>query len=292
MILVVGATGLVGGRITRELIQRRQEVRILVRPGSAYQTLVADSAQPVFGDLKEPASLAAALAGVETVITTASAGSRGGADTPQTVDLEGNHHLIDAARRSGVAQVVFVSALNADESSPQALPRAKAKSEAYLRASGLTYTILAPNGIMDVLLPLIVGRPALEGRPVTLVGEGLRRHSWVAARDIAAYAVAAVGHPAALNQRFIIGGPQAISWRDIVASYARALGRPIPVQTIAPGELLPGLPPAPGLAEFLSGVMAALETFDSPIAMDDLARTFGVQPTSLDEFVECAAPTA
>ena len=263
-----------------------------MRPGSAYQALVAGGAQPIFGDLKEPASLAPALRGVETVITTASTGSRGGADTPQTVDLEGNRHLIDAACRSGVGQFVFVSALSADEASPVALARAKAKSEEYLRASGVAYTILAPNGIMDVMLPLIVARPALEGRPVTLVGEGRRRHSWVAARDVAAFAVAAVGHPAALNQRLVIGGAEAISWRDVVAGYERVLGRPIPVQTIAPGGLLPGLPPAQGLAEFLSGVMAELETYDSPIEMDELARTFGVRLTSLDEVVQCTMANA
>ena len=52
---------------------------------------------------------------------------------------------------------------------------------------------------MDVLLPLMVGYPVRHGRPVTLAGEGCRRHSFVAARDLAAFAVAAVNHPAALE---------------------------------------------------------------------------------------------
>jgi len=72
MILVVGSTGLVGGMIIRRLLEQRTDVRILVRPGSDYQPLVEAGAQPVEGDLKNPASLAAACAGVETVITTAS----------------------------------------------------------------------------------------------------------------------------------------------------------------------------------------------------------------------------
>jgi NADH dehydrogenase len=269
--------------IARDLLGQGRDVRILVRPGSPYQSLVEAGAMPFAGDLKDPASLVAACAGVETVVTTASAGQRGGADTPQTVDLEGNRHLINAARGAGVRQFIFVSAFSADEESPIPLPRAKAQTEAYLRDSGLPHTILAPNGIMDVMLPLIVGGPVRAGRPVTLVGEGRRRHSLVAARDVAAFAVASVGHPAALGRRVVVGGPEAVSWRDVVAAYERALGQPIPVRTIAPGELLPDLPPVPGLAELVSGLLAAMETFDSPIDMTEAARTFGVRLTPLDE---------
>ena len=285
MILVVGATGLVGGMTTRGLLKQGNDLRILVRPGSPYQPLVDAGAQPVLGDLKDPPSLAAACAGVKTVITTASAGQRGGDDTPQTVDLEGNQHLIDAARAVGVRQFIFVSAFSADEDSPVPLARAKAQTEAYLRRSGLPYTILAPNGILDVVLPLVVGGPVRAGQPVTLVGEGRRHHSWVAAADVAAFAVAAVGHPAAVNRRLAIGGPEAVSWRDVIAVYEAVLGRPLPVETIAPGELLPNLPPIPGLTELLSGLLAAMETFDSPIDMTEATGTFGVQLTPLEEVV-------
>jgi hypothetical protein len=88
-----------------------------------------------------------------------------------------------------------------------------------------------------------------------------------------------------LGRRFAIGGPAAISWRAAIGTYERALGRAIPVRTIAPGELLPDLPPVPGLAELVSGLLAALETFDSPIDMVETARTFGVRPTPLDRVV-------
>jgi uncharacterized protein YbjT (DUF2867 family) len=285
MILVVGATGLVGGMIARSVLEQGRDVRILVRPGSNYQPLVDMGAKPIEGDLKDLASLIPACSGVEALITTATAGSRGGADTPQAVDLEGNRHLIDAARQAGVRQFIFISTIAAHEASPVPVLRAKAQTEAYLRASGLPHTILAATTLMDLLLPLVVGGPARAGQPVTLVGEGRRRHSFVAARDVAAFAVAAVGHPAALNRRIIVGGPETVSLRDVAATYERVLGHPVPVQTIAPGELLPNLPPVPGLAEVVSGMLAALETFDSPIDMAETERTFGVRLTPLEEFV-------
>jgi NADH dehydrogenase len=285
MILVVGATGLVGGMIARGLLREGRDVRALVRPDSNARPLVEAGAAPVLADLKDPPSLIPACAGVETVITTATAGSRGGADTPQTVDLEGNRHLIDAARAAGVRRFIFVSTIAADEESQVPLLRAKAATEAYLRDSGLPHTIVAAATIMDLLLPLVVGGPARAGRPVTLIGEGRRRHSFIAARDLAAFAVAAVGHPAAPGRRVVVGGPAAVSLRDAVAAYERALGHPIPVRTIPPGELLPDLPPLPGLAETISGMLAVLETFDSPIDMAETARTFGVRLTPLDEVV-------
>lgn len=292
MILVVGATGLVGGMIARSLLARGKDVRILVRPGALYQPLVDMGAQPVEGDLKDRASLLPACAGVETVITTASAGSRGGADTPQTVDLEGNRSLVDAARAAGVRQLIFTSTIAAAEDSPLPLLRAKAATEAYLRISGLHYTILAPTTLMDVLLPLVVGGPALAGRPVTLVGEGRRRHSFVAARDVAAFAVAAAGHPEAIDRRIVIGGPQALSLRDVVSIYERLLGRSIDIRSIPPGEFLPNLPPEPGLAEIISGMTAALDRYESQVEMSETARIFGVPLTRLEDLVAAQAAPA
>lgn len=288
MILVVGATGLVGGMITRTLLEQGRTVRMLVRPGSTYQGFVDRGAGPSLGDLKDPDSLARALRGVDVIITTASAGSRGGVDTAQTVDREGNRNLIEAARAANVKQLIFVSALIATVDHPVPIPRAKAETELTLRNSGLAYTIVAANGIMDVMLPLVVGDRLQAGQAVTLVGEGRRRHSFVAARDVAAFAVAAVDNSAARDRRIAVGGPDAVSWRDIVAAYERAAGRPIAVRWIAPGEPLPDLPPVPGLTELVSGLLAALETFDSPVDMAETARTFGVTLTTLDEFVASA----
>jgi len=109
MILVAGATGLVGGMIARALLAQGRTVRTLVRDGSGYDALVERGAEPALGDLKDPSSLARACRGARVVVTTATAGQRGGADTPESVDLDGNRHLIDAAVGAGVERFVFAS---------------------------------------------------------------------------------------------------------------------------------------------------------------------------------------
>ena len=100
----------------------------------------------------------------------------------------------------------------------------------------------------------IIGGPALQGAPVWLVGEGRDRHSFVAAADVAAFAVNAVDNPAAVNQTIPIGGPAAISWLDAVRVFEQALGRPIQVNHVQPGQPLPGLPPF--MAELMAGFAA------------------------------------
>jgi NADH dehydrogenase len=261
-----------------------------VREGSDDRGLIEAGAETAFGDLKNPSSLERATKGIDVIITTASAGQRGGADNPISVDLEGNAHLIGAAREAGVRQFIYISALTATVDSSVPLPRAKARTEITLRESGLTFTILAANGIMDVMLPIVIEAPVNAGKPVTLIGEARRRHSFVAARDIAAFAVAAVEHPKALNSKIPVVGPDAVSWRDIIAEYDRQLERNTPLRFVAPGELLPDLPPAPGLTELVSGLLAALESFDTPADTSKTAHTFGVTLTTLEAFVAGRLP--
>ena len=279
MILVVGATGHVGGMITRRLLAQHHETRVLVRPGSDHRALVDEGAEPVVGDLKEPDTLGPACAGVETLISTANSASRGGPDTVDTVDLHGNRNLIDAAKAAGVRRVVFVSALGVSEDSPIPFMRAKALSEARLRRSGLEWTVLQPDAFMDVWVPLAVGQPALEGTPVHLVDGGRRRHSLVAAQDVASYAVAALTVDQARNTVVPIGGPSAVTWREVVEELERQLGRQVEVRDLPLGSDVPGWPPV------VSQLYGGMATYDSPVEMSRTAEVFGVTPTSLSDFV-------
>jgi uncharacterized protein YbjT (DUF2867 family) len=292
MILVSGATGIVGGMIARQLLEQGKEVRILIRKNSpsahlfkegratSAETLIELGAQPVHGDLRDPDSLDAAVQGVTTVISTANSAGRGGEDNPQTVDLEGNQNLIRAAQDAGLEHFIFVTALGADPAHPAPFMQAKGKTEVALRESGMPYTILAPTLFMEIWAAMVVGMPALQGRLITLVGEGRRHHSFISNRDVAAFAVAAVDHPAARNQYLPLGGPVALTWRDVVATYEQVLGRTVEVDFVPMGQ------PVPGLPDFMSGMLTATETYDSAVEMDVVARTFGVQLTSLETFVK------
>ncbi len=291
MILVVGATGVVGGMISRGLLEEGKDVRVLVRRDSpssqlvhqglatSAESLIEAGAQPVHGDLRDRASLDAALKDIDTVISTANSAMRGGEDNPESVDLEGNQNLIEAARDAGVEHFVFVSLLGADPDHPVPFMRGKGQSESALRESGMVYTILAPTAFMEFWPAMVVGMPALQGRPVVLVGEGRRRHSFVSNRDVAAFVVAALENPAARNEHLAIGGPEPLTWLDVVATYERVLDRSIPVEFVAMGE------PVPGLPDPMPEMMAGMETYDTALEMEETSRTFGVPLTTLETFV-------
>ena len=232
---------MLGGRIAQRLLARGLPVRILVRPDSKAEALAAQgratspralkaTGGPVTGDLKESDTLEAACQDMAAVITTANSALREGDDTIDSVDRAGNRNLIDAARRAGVRRFIFVSVQGGDRNRPVPLRAAKGETEAYLRESGLDYTIVAPNAFMEVWLYLPVVQPLPDGRFPVLIGSGMRRHAFIAMEDVAEFVAVMPDHPAARNRRLVFGGPEAYSLREVVAQAGRLMGRKLSMQ--------------------------------------------------------------
>jgi NADH dehydrogenase len=175
----------------------------------------------VEADLKDPASLLRACTGANAVISTASCTfSRQAGDSIDTVDRSGQLALINAARQAGVEHFVFVS-FRANASIEYPLTMAKRSVESALRASGLDYTILQASYFMEVWLTPAVGFDAAGGR-VKLFGGGMQPVSWIAYRDVARAAVAALDEAAARNTIVELGGPEALSPREVVRMFEAA----------------------------------------------------------------------
>lgn len=279
MDLVVGASGSLGGRIVRELLDRGGPVRALVRDASRGPALETAGATVVPGNLKDPPSLRAACRGVDVVISTASA-TRRTDDTPENVDARGTMNLVDAAREAGVRRFVYVSTLGAAPDSPVPAFRAKAAAEAHLRESGMDYVILQPDAFMDVWFGMLIEAPLAAGSPVTLVGESRGRHSFIAEADLAKIAAGAARRPGTRNVTLALGGPEAITFADAARAYGAALGKAITIRSVPPGSAIPGLP------ELVSGIAAAFESYDSIVPMEEISATFGVPLTTVRDFAK------
>jgi uncharacterized protein YbjT (DUF2867 family) len=282
MILVVGATGQLGGIIARRLIAGGQKVRVLVRPATDAGGYASGVCEVARGDLRDRASLDEACKGITTVVSTANSARRGGDDNVANVDRDGTRNLVDAASAAGVQHFVYTSVLGVTPDSPVPFLAAKAQNDAHLQASGMAWTILAPNAFMESWPAMVVGMPAMAGQPATIVGEGRMKHTFVAERDVASFAVAAVTHPAARNRHVPIGGPEALSWRDAADVYSRALGHPVEIKSVAPGTPIPGIPDA--LLPFL----AALDTYETNFDAKPIAAEFGIRLTTLAEIAGAA----
>lgn len=239
MVLVAGATGVLGSEIVRRLLARGEKVRAMVRATSKPESvdpLRKAGAEIVVADLKDPASLAPACAGVDavissvTAITTAQAG-----DSFEATDGEGTKALIDAARKGGVKKFVFVS-FDAQYSPDAPLARAKRAAEEHLKKSGLDYTILHPSLFFESWLgPMLFADPVAG--TAKIYGSGKHPIRYVAVADVAELAVQSLSRAAASKATIPFGGPEEISQRDAVAMFEEAFGKKFAV-TEVPEETL------------------------------------------------------
>ena len=238
MNLVVGATGLLGSEICRLLAVEGKPVRALVRPTSdpnKVAQLESLGVEIARGDLKDRSSLEAACRGATAVISTASSTlSRQEGDSIQTVDLDGQLNLIDAAKAANVSRFVLVSFPQVDVEFP--LQAAKRRVEQHLKSSGLTYTILQPTFFMEVWLSPTLGFDAANAK-AQVYGSGENKISWISYKDVAKFAVASVDNPEAHNAVIKLGGPEALSPLEVVRTFEELQGRKFDVQHV-PEEVL------------------------------------------------------
>lgn len=227
MVLVVGATGLVGGEAARLLSAKGVGVRGLVRASSdptKIEGLEKTGVSMVRGDLRQPESLAAACRGIDAVITTVSAMpfSWQQSNTIQDVDRKGQMALIDAARKAGVRRIVYVTFPH-DSANSFPLGNAKIAAEEHLKASGLEYAVLQASFFMEVWLSPAFGFDYGSGK-AAVFGEGKNKHSWVSYRDVARTAAEAVSSSRAKNVVLPVGGPEALSPLEVIKVFEKNSG--------------------------------------------------------------------
>jgi NADH dehydrogenase len=289
MVLVVGATGLLGFEICRRLREAGEEVRALVRTPSTGRVaeLAALGAHLVKGDLKQAASLRTACAGSSVVVSTATATSRkGGGDTIESVDRDGQLALVRAAADAGVRRFVYISAAPSRCHCP--FLRYKREVEQAVRTSGMEWVILQPTAFMDVWLSPLMGWNLVSGR-ARLLGKGDTRTSFIHAGDVAAFAVLAAVRRSLANRELRLGGPEALSGREVVAICQEVTGRPFTVQhvprvVLGAASLL--LRPVDTRTSSLLAMGASTAKHDDVIDMAPLLAEFPVELTSVRRYVE------
>ena len=239
MILVAGATGVLGSEIVRRLTARGDQVRAMVRTTSApekIERLKMLGAEIVRADVKEPRTLLAACEGVSAVISTITTilTSQPG-DSFEATDGEGNEALIDAAKNAGATKFVFVS-FDASKTPDCPLSSAKKVAEEHLKASGLDYTILHGSLFCESWLgPMLFADPVAGTAKV--YGKGTDKIRYVAVADVAEFAVQSLTAPIAQNATIDVGGPEEISQREAVRIFEEAYGKKFSVIEIPEAAL-------------------------------------------------------
>jgi uncharacterized protein YbjT (DUF2867 family) len=280
MILVVGATGMLGLEICRRLREQGRAVRGLVRAGSPREPLLRELGVEIHhGDLRTPPTVAPACDGITTVVSTATAmGAKEKGITLRAVDRDGQLALVELARLRGVKAFVFLSASpNLRRSAP--LIRYKREVEHAVRTSGMRWTVVQPSAFMDVWFSSLLGWDHVAGRAM-IFGPGTAPVSWICIADVALHVRAAIDDERVANVELPLGGPETLSTRQVVKTFEQVSGRPYSVRRV-PRRVLSVMVPiaatfdeAVGSGMSLGAQTAAGDVIDSPLQRElDLPLT-------------------
>ena len=287
MLLLTGATGLVGSALLRRLTARREPVRCLVRdPRRLGPERVR--VQITIGDLTDPRAYRQALRGARVVVHLAASHR----DQPHATieELAGlaTWRLLRAAEQAGVEHFVFFSALGATAFHHSRLHRAKAVAEQAVEAAAIRTTTFAPSLVYSPGDRRLARLERLAWLPaVPLAGLGRARTQPIWADDVADCVIAALDRPPGgeAHVRYELAGPDVLSHREVVELALRAAHRrrrlvPVPASVLRP--LLQAY-------ETLTGP-AALATWDEAELLSVTMRTprgtadaeaLGVHPRAL-----------
>lgn len=214
MILVAGGTGRLGTLVTRRLLDRGLPVRVLTRD-PAGPSSVPSGVEVAVGDVRDPASLTAAVAGVDVVVSAFHGFAGSGGGSPATVDRDGNAHLIDAAATAG-ADVVMMSVVGASSDNPMELFRMKYAAEQYLWHSGVSATVVQATAFAEMWVELLRQTAGRSGRPLVF-GRGDNPINFVCVDVVAAAVERAVTDPSTRGTTMQIGGLENLTFDQLAA---------------------------------------------------------------------------
>ncbi len=286
-VVVTGANGAVGRAILRAV--PRPEVVAAVRSerAAAELRLVAADTRVIRVSYDDVASLTAACERATAVVHLAGVLVERAGSTYEAANVETTRRVVDAARGAGVAKVVLVSAVGADERSTNRYWRSKGEAEVIVRTCGMASTILR--------VPMLLGRGTeaaaalrrrLDRRVVALLRGGRTVQQPLAVSDAARAAIGACDPVTAAGRTLELAGPTPVTDREILDRAARLLGRrvrivPVPAWS---ARLALGALRLAGRRGFSLDALEVLTT-DTRLDPAPATRALGLGPASLDEMI-------
>lgn len=253
---IIGGTGFVGSYIVDALLEAGHEPHVLVRPGSEDKLHRADECRQTTGDLDSPAAIDAVVAGCDAVIYNVGILREfpGKGITFEALQYRGAKAVAEAATRAGVRRFLLMSA-NGIDSARTPYQTTKLKAEAMIRKSGLDYTIFRPSvifgdprGTMEFATQLYrdmvrVPLPAVGFHTGLSPAHGEVLMSPVHVRDVADAFVNALTDDTTVGKCFVLGGPEVVSWPQMLERIGAAVGRkklilPMPIGLMKLGAAL------------------------------------------------------
>ena len=276
MILVFGATGRIGGELISILSSEGVPTVAVTRAPERERLL--PGIRWTKADLAVPVSIEGLLGDVKTMFLLTGNG-------PDLAALQIT--AIRAAAKARVQYVVKLSAFGASDHSKSPIGRAHYEAEQELIASGMRWVILRPHAFMQNLLDQTLSI-VREGRIFAASADG--KIPFVDTRDIAAVAAATLTHSGHDGKKYVITGPEALSYFDVARILSEAVGRPITYVALSPEEARERMVRAGEAPWAIDGLLAlaAYQRAGGPTAAvhDTVRQVLGRPPRSLAEFAK------
>ena len=225
MILVIGGRSKIGFALIERLRDKGESVRALVRSGEPGDSFPA-GVDTVVGDLADPDSVAAALAGIERMFLLCG---------PAEQEVQLNRNAIDAAKQAGVRLLVRSSIIGSDPGARATFVRDHGACDSYLAQSGVPHVIVRPNLFAQNIPESTI--PSIATGGTFYVNAGDARISMVDTRDVAAVAAAALTEPGHEDESYDVTGPEALSYHDVAGELSAAMGRQITYVDVPAGNV-------------------------------------------------------
>jgi uncharacterized protein YbjT (DUF2867 family) len=214
MILITGASGSVGKAVLQEASRKESKVRAMYR-SKEEAAKVPSGCEAVLADYSDKQSLRKALDGVTSAYLVCS-------PIPQLVELESN--VLDACKESGAKHVVLNSAMGAGDYG-KSFPSWHRKVEDKLKTTGMSYTILRPNGFLQNIVAY--NAPSIRAQGAFYAAMGDAKVSYLDVGDIAVVAVKALQGGAHAGKTYELNGPEAISNQELAKRISKVTGRTV-----------------------------------------------------------------
>ncbi len=256
-VTVFGATGFLGGAVVARLLDAGLSVRVASRhPGRLSIKGPADRVALLPADVREQATVIAAVEGAQAVINAVGLYLERGAETFDAVHVHGAASVAKSAARAGVEKLIHLSGIGADETSASPYVRARARGEALVRENFAGANIVRPSvlfGPGDAFLNAIDAITRLA--PVfPLFGRGETRLQPVYVGDVADAIFRLIDGDAGRGRVCELGGPRVYTYRQVVQAVLRFRRRrrlllPLPFALWSAQAKLLSLLPEPPLTE-------------------------------------------
>ena len=245
LVTVFGGSGFVGTQLVQQLARAGYRVRVAVRrpdlAGHVRPLGAVGQVVPIQANLRNRASVAAAVAGASVVVNLAAIGIERGKQRFRAINVNGARNVAEAARLAGVKTLVHMSILGADEASPSLFARSRAMGEAEVRKAFPSAIIFRPSVIFGIDDDFF-NRLGFLARslPVMPVFHGKTQFQPVYVGDVAEALAAAVTGNAKAGKTYELGGPEVATYRALVERVLRDASRPRPILPLpaAIGSLL------------------------------------------------------